>query len=75
MKSLFLDPTLKQLVDKVNNNNFADTKQKILTAMQSSGRFEDMRHHAEFAKISSPQKLQWAFYNYILAAENNKAIK
>jgi hypothetical protein len=75
VKSLFLNQELRTLVNNVNNNNFTETKQKIVEAIRTSGRFEDLRHLTEFEKINSPRKLQHAFYNYILAAENSKIIK
>lgn len=75
MKSLFLNQELRNLVNEVDNNNFVTIKQTIIEAIRTSGRFEDLRHLTEFEKISSPRKLQHAFYNYILAAENNRTIK
>jgi hypothetical protein len=73
--SQFLDPELKTLVDEVTPETFEQTKATLIQAMQEGGRFEDSKHIKVISEIKTAKKLQSTYYSYILAAENNKAIK
>lgn len=73
--SQFLDPELKTLVDSVTPETFEQTKATLIRAMQEGGKFEGSQHIKAISEIKTTKKLQLTYYSYILAAENNKAIK
>jgi hypothetical protein len=74
-ESQFLSPELKQLVDTVVPETFESVKKNLIEAMQQGNRFDDPRHIKVISEVKTIKRLQQVYYSYILAAENNKAIK
>lgn len=74
-KSAFLSDELKHMVDHATNQNLSHVKEKLISAMKESKKFNSIEHFMKVQRTKTSIQLQQLFYSYLLAAEDNKVIK
>lgn len=74
-RSQFLDPNLKDLVDRVTLDTLEEIKKILVAAMREGGKFKGEKDIQAIQSAHTPRRLQQIYYYYILAAENKKTIK